>query len=811
MTTRTSQHHHSKIALAHDSAQRWIANHRWLLLWAVLFLAFALRLARLTAKDIWWDEGDSVWQAPLSLRDILLYQARDQHPPLYYLVLHFWYRLAGPSLLSLRMLSVLWGTLSVAAIYALGRALFRAPWVALAASLLLAISRFHIEWSQEIKMYAMVEALTALSLVLAVRLWRRSGLLGDAGRDTRRDPPLRSVGLWLPYFLVTLCAVYTHYIAFLGLAGQGLCILILLLRRVRTRQPWIGQALGWGVSQVAVVALFAPWMLLHTQHSGTWDPSEPQTLWQVTRLVTALLSQGVSTNLGRYMWPTLLLWLPLLLALPFVQRDDEGIHQALVWALLLTAWWLTYLLTLPAFGFGYEAKLAARFFILCQLPYALLLAHALYRLLRRWAFAPTLGLIAAVVFITPPLSDYYAARYAQDDYATLARTIQSLAREGEAILLDNDLQWPQFRFAYRGSLPVHQIPSGAPGGEGLVRAHVAPQWETYDGLWVVSLPEARAQDPDQTVLNWLLERGQVLLDEPYGSRRLLLIRRTPRSLELTGEDGHAPQYVTDAALAPGVRFQGFDRALDEARSGTPLRVVSFWQIDPTLCPMQISATLVDGRGEPVAPYGEPAVLSGAAELPQRARTDIPISAALPGGRYGVRLRVADARGTLLGTTDAGTVRVVRTVRTGADSAQYAVSFRLGEAIALSGYDLPHDTFRAGDSVELDLTWRALEGVDAEYVVFVHVLGAQVNPRTGNSLWGQVDSAPLSGGYPTSAWMEGDVVRDPYRILIDPDAMPGEYSLEIGLYSPHTGERLPVYDENGQSLGDHILLTTVTVR
>ncbi|MHB1295135.1 MAG: glycosyltransferase family 39 protein [Anaerolineae bacterium] len=810
MTTRPSQHPRSKIALAHSSAQRWIENHRWLLLWVVLFLAFALRLARLAAKDIWWDEGDSVWQAPLSLREIILYQARDQHPPLYYLALHLWYQLTGPSLFALRLFSALWGTLSVAIAYALGRSLFRAPWVALAGSFLLAISRFQIEWSQEIKMYAMVEALTALSLLLAVRLWRHIGLLGDEPAPTSR---LRSTGLWLAYFLVTLCAVYTHYIAFLGLAGQALCVLILLARGMRSRRPWIGQALGWGASQVAVVALFMPWMLLHAQHTSTWTPSAPQTVAEAVRLVTTLLSLGISTDLARYAVPTALLWLPVAAALFLGRRDGESTSQALLWAVLLAAWWLTYLLTLPFLNLGYEAKLAARFFALCQLPYALLLAHSLHRLLRRWALAPTLALAGAVLFMAPPLSDYYSTRYAQDDYTTLANTIQALGRDGEAILLDNDLQWPQFQYAYRGALPVHQIPSGAPGGEGLVQAHVAPQWEEYDGLWVVELPETRAQDSGQTVLHWLLGQGQVVLDEPYGSRRLLLIRKTPRDLGMTGEDGYTPQHSADTVVAPGVTLQGYDRALDEARSGTRLRVVSYWQIDAARGPVQISATLTDRQGEPVGAYGEPITLAGGSEvaLSQRARTDIAISAALPSGRYGVRLRVADLDGNALGTVDVGSVRVVRTLEGGADGAQYAVSYRLGNAISLAGYDLPQDALQAGDTLELDLTWRALQAVDDEYVVFVHVLGVQTNPRTGNLLWGQVDSPPLGGAYPTSAWLEGDTLRDPYRIVIDAEAPAGAYTLEVGMYSPHTGQRLPVYDGDGQPLGDAVLLATITIR
>ena len=42
--------------------------------------------------------------------------------------------------------------------------------------------------------------------------------------------------------------------------------------------------------------------------------------------------------------------------------------------------------------------------------------------------------------------------------------------------------------------------------------------------------------------------------------------------------------------------------------------------------------------------------------------------------------------------------------------------------------------------------------------------------------------------------------------LKPDAAPGEYHLEIGMYDATTGQRLPVYSEEQQRLmGDLILL------
>ena len=52
-----------------------------------------------------------------------------------------------------------------------------------------------------------------------------------------------------------------------------------------------------------------------------------------------------------------------------------------------------------------------------------------------------------------------------------------------------------------------------------------------------------------------------------------------------------------------------------------------------------------------------------------------------------------------------------------------------------------------------------------------------NPRTGNPLWGQVDSLPMEGKYPTSSWLAGDAIVDRYTIIVDPQAPAGRYALE----------------------------------
>ena len=87
-----------------------IAGNCWLVL---TLLALGLRLIRITYQPLWWDEGWSLYFATTSISNMLELTAVDIHPPLYYLLLHFWIRLFGPGIVSARLVSVLIGTATV--------------------------------------------------------------------------------------------------------------------------------------------------------------------------------------------------------------------------------------------------------------------------------------------------------------------------------------------------------------------------------------------------------------------------------------------------------------------------------------------------------------------------------------------------------------------------------------------------------------------------------------------------------------------------------------------------------------------------
>ncbi|HRO90776.1 MAG TPA: hypothetical protein PLC06_09780, partial [Promineifilum sp.] len=120
------------------------------------------------------------------------------------------------------------------------------------------------------------------------------------------------------------------------------------------------------------------------------------------------------------------------------------------------------------------------------------------------------------------------------------------------------------------------------------------------------------------------------------------------------------------------------------------------------------------------------------------------------------------------------------------------------------------TARPGESINLRLYWTSDGNISQSYKVFTHLLGDVFNAGGGNFLWGQVDNEPAANTRPTTTWRAGEVIVDEYAIPIAPDAPSGTYRIEIGLYDPINGQRLPALGPDGAPTADHLVLITVDI-
>ena len=187
-----------------------------LLVWIVI--GTGLRLTQLAAKPPWTDEfstlvfslGNSFRVVPLSeaiSQDVLLQPLQpnpnagitqvvqhllteSNHPPLYFMLAHWWMQLWPPDSLGLaslwaaRSLSALLGALSIPAIYGVGWLAFRSRLVSQLAAAIMAVSPYAIFLAQEARHYtlAILWVIASLScLVIATRhIQQRTSLSASA-------------------------------------------------------------------------------------------------------------------------------------------------------------------------------------------------------------------------------------------------------------------------------------------------------------------------------------------------------------------------------------------------------------------------------------------------------------------------------------------------------------------------------------------------------------------------------------------------------------------------------------------------------
>lgn len=139
---------------------------------------------------------------------------------------------------------------------------------------------------------------------------------------------------------------------------------------------------------------------------------------------------------------------------------------------------------------------------------------------------------------------------------------------------------------------------------------------------------------------------------------------------------------------------------------------------------------------------------------------------------------------------------------GEPTTQVALRVALDEGITLLGFDLARRTVRQEEQLHLALQWHAVRKPSRDYTVFVQLLD-----RAGVLAVGW-DNQPCRNTCPTTSWHTGEFIRDEYTLSLAPLQRGEVYTLQVGLYDPATQQRLSVYDQEGEPVGDSIVLTTV---
>jgi len=216
-------------------------SHRglvWVGLGVIVLVGLLLRVYQLPNESAWADELYAVRPlgAPTLAEYIRLERAGDTPmTPVYFTLAYYWSRLSSETVLSMRILSVLFGMLSLPLTFLVGRRLYGTH-AGLIAALAHALSLTHIYQSQEIRTYGLA---TLLALVSAYALL-------EALRTEK-------AGWWVVNVLANGMLLFTHGFTALFCFAQW-CFLLGFRRK-----PF-GWLVLWGLVHVAYVIALHLWL-----------------------------------------------------------------------------------------------------------------------------------------------------------------------------------------------------------------------------------------------------------------------------------------------------------------------------------------------------------------------------------------------------------------------------------------------------------------------------------------------------------------------------------------------------------------------
>jgi len=231
---------------------------KYYLIILIFLVGFCLRLYDLGAESIWYDEAISIAVAKLGLIQQYKWSffQNDSNPLFYYEFLHFWIWIFGDSEFVSRLPSAIFGAFSIIMIFLVGKSLYNKNTGLVAASIL-AVSDFHIKYSQEARAYSFLALLALVSFYFFLKL-------------------IRSNRKWyfIGYLISSLLMIYTHYYGFFILAAQNIFFFGNYLRNKRLGDISLKK---WLKLQLLMGILYFPGFFLFAKHTaaiqgGFWLP-----------------------------------------------------------------------------------------------------------------------------------------------------------------------------------------------------------------------------------------------------------------------------------------------------------------------------------------------------------------------------------------------------------------------------------------------------------------------------------------------------------------------------------------------------------
>lgn len=729
--------------------------------WLVVFVlvGFALRLYRLDAQSLWWDEGISLHLAASSWAEIIANRVVNIHPPGYFFILKVWVSLVGGSPFAARYLSVLAGVVQITAVYLAARRWLspKAVWVAV---FLITISPLSVVYAQETRVYAM------LPLIYL-------GIVYVTAQFLAASPDRRRRWLW-PLALLEWIGLHLHYIVAFIIFFAGLWVLAVLAKGRRWAQ--LG---AWFKAQIAAGLASLPWfgaVLWHLQAFGEEAAAgtfvtEPTPLGFLLGQIWTFHFTGLAGVMGmplfRWLaWGTAVLFGAAVLFQLTRKIDKKGFFWLIMWLLPLSSALLVW--SVRSFA---HPRYVSMYAIGLILVLAWLIAPHPDKSKAGHAAGGVLG-ASVVAFFALGLVTYFTHPAVQkDDVRGAARFLAEQASPDDVIFIPNT-DW-SLLFEYDGLAPV-----------------VMPDTDHYEVMWPQLAEATRAGqtafqmdyrrgtlDFQQVVAFALEAAGRLTAVTPFDGpevRRYELARPlTPPTLTPFAAD-YGPMQLTGIWLEQG------------AEADTAAAIAMQWQVsqpipDKWTISLRLEGdgvagiahdfALLDEKGRPtnlwqpgqvvttyhllpLPPGTPPVTLTATARMyktvPDGIQTVDAQTAEFPYPQPAISLGVVALAPPASSQSPYGLMPDVPLLDTPV----------LLDGFSLIGFGLDRDVYAPGQPVYVRLLWQAGAAGLADVRPSLRVV------QDGRVLVEDA-RAPVAGRYPTSLWQPGQLVAEVRVLTIPP--------------------------------------------
>lgn len=381
---------------------------KWLGFGVVLLVTLLARAYGAASESVWYDEAATLPFINASSLSEYLDAGRSTDVykvPLYFVVQYAWWHAVSPTVIGLRLLSILVALLTAAVLYLCCQR-FWGTWVALTAGSYFALSKYFVFYGQEIRMYG-------LMYLFALASWFA---LHAAVRGNRRAWPLHAA--------LNLLLVQTHLFGLVSVAAQGVFLVLESPRNWR-------RSIAWTAVHLCIALTLVPWIPYFAGHERlmNWIPVPTA----ATLLKTYLLVNSGATWTDDYPLPVAPKWIAFAIAVVALPASAIGMRKlqrdgGRPAALLLLCWMLTPPLLLFAASVAVRPAYVNRYALYAAFPFFILVGKGIASMqtYRRVVIASALAVLCT-------LNVYSFQRPVRPDLAAAADVVRFNRQPGDRV------------------------------------------------------------------------------------------------------------------------------------------------------------------------------------------------------------------------------------------------------------------------------------------------------------------------------------------------------------------------------------------